>query len=82
MAAKAMWKGHDGFKAFVWASALSYNWFGWHDSGRISLQVWFGKLTKACMDKPCKERPWRHRVRRTDLPALTFVDFLVFFRQR
>ena len=24
-AAKAMWKGHDGFKAFVWASALSYN---------------------------------------------------------
>lgn len=24
-AAKAKWKGHDGFKAFVWASALSYN---------------------------------------------------------
>ncbi|MEQ8515687.1 MAG: ISNCY family transposase, partial [Chromatocurvus sp.] len=24
-AAKATWKGHDGFKAFVWASALSYN---------------------------------------------------------
>ncbi len=24
-AAKARWKGHDGFKAFVWASALSYN---------------------------------------------------------
>jgi len=24
-ATKAKWKGHDGFKAFVWASALSYN---------------------------------------------------------
>jgi IS5 family transposase len=24
-ATKATWKGHDGFKAFVWASALSYN---------------------------------------------------------
>jgi len=24
-AAKAKWKGHDGFKAFVWASALTYN---------------------------------------------------------
>ena len=24
-AAKAKWKGHDGFKAFVWASVLSYN---------------------------------------------------------
>lgn len=24
-AAKAKWKGHDGFKAYVWASALSYN---------------------------------------------------------
>lgn len=24
-ASKANWKGHDGFKAFVWASALSYN---------------------------------------------------------
>ncbi|WP_300498551.1 ISNCY family transposase [Marinobacter sp.] len=24
-AAKARWKGHDGFKAFVWASALTYN---------------------------------------------------------
>lgn len=24
-AAKARWKGHDGFKAFVWASVLSYN---------------------------------------------------------
>lgn len=24
-ASKAMWKGHDGFKAFVWASVLSYN---------------------------------------------------------
>jgi len=22
---KAMWKGHDGFKAFVWSSTLSYN---------------------------------------------------------
>lgn len=28
-AAKAKWKGHDGFKAFVWASALSYNLFRW-----------------------------------------------------
>jgi len=24
-ATKAKWKGHDGFKAFVWASALTYN---------------------------------------------------------
>ncbi len=24
-ASKARWKGHDGFKAFVWASVLSYN---------------------------------------------------------
>ena len=24
-ASKAQWKGHDGFKAFVWASVLSYN---------------------------------------------------------
>jgi IS5 family transposase len=24
-ATKAKWKGHDGFKAFVWAAALSYN---------------------------------------------------------
>jgi IS5 family transposase len=24
-ATKARWKGHDGFKAFVWASVLSYN---------------------------------------------------------
>lgn len=24
-ATKATWKGHDGFKAFVWASVLSYN---------------------------------------------------------
>lgn len=24
-ASKARWKGHDGFKAFVWASAISYN---------------------------------------------------------
>lgn len=24
-ATKAKWKGHDGFKAYVWASALSYN---------------------------------------------------------
>jgi IS5 family transposase len=24
-ATKAKWKGHDGFKAFVWASVLSYN---------------------------------------------------------
>lgn len=24
-AAKAKWKGHDGFKAYVWSSALSYN---------------------------------------------------------
>lgn len=24
-AAKATWKGHDGFKAFVWSSVLSYN---------------------------------------------------------
>jgi len=24
-ASKAKWKGHDGFKAFVWASVLSYN---------------------------------------------------------
>jgi IS5 family transposase len=24
-ATKATWKGHDGFRAFVWASALSYN---------------------------------------------------------
>jgi IS5 family transposase len=22
---KAMWKGHDGFKAYVWSSVLSYN---------------------------------------------------------
>lgn len=22
---KAMWKGHDGFKAYVWSAALSYN---------------------------------------------------------
>jgi IS5 family transposase len=22
---KAMWKGLDGFKAFVWSSAISYN---------------------------------------------------------
>lgn len=24
-ASKATWKGHDGFKAFVWSSVLSYN---------------------------------------------------------
>ena len=24
-ASKAMWKRHDGFKAFVWSSVLSYN---------------------------------------------------------
>ena len=24
-AGKATWKGHDGFKAFVWSSVLSYN---------------------------------------------------------
>ena len=24
-ASKATWKGHDGFKAFVWSSALTYN---------------------------------------------------------
>ena len=28
-AAKARWKGHDGFKAFVWAAALSYNLVRW-----------------------------------------------------
>ncbi|VAW61131.1 elements of external origin; transposon-related functions [hydrothermal vent metagenome] len=22
---KAIWKGHDGFKAFVWSSVISYN---------------------------------------------------------
>ena len=24
-ASKALWKGHDGFKAFVWSSVISYN---------------------------------------------------------
>ena len=24
-AGKAKWKGHDGFKAFVWSSVLCYN---------------------------------------------------------
>ena len=24
-ASKAQWKGHDGFKAFVWSSVISYN---------------------------------------------------------
>jgi IS5 family transposase len=24
-ATKAKWKGHDGFKAYVWSSVLSYN---------------------------------------------------------
>jgi IS5 family transposase len=24
-ASKAKWKGHDGFKAFVWSSVITYN---------------------------------------------------------